>query len=170
MASIYGVELKSVKTWQGEEGLGLQANVYIDKKKVGMVTDDAWGGPLRFDFDTSELDKRAEKYRVNVWNNKPENAKYLSLYNSGSDFEDAFIDEIYNLLMVEKSWKRQQKTQWKNLVRYQIGPHGVAMETFCMDTLSDAELVKALAKGAKCKESEVIVTHRYKDANEFVIA
>ena len=70
MASIYGVELKSIKTWDGEEGMGMQANVYIDKKLVGQVTDGAWGGDFRYDFDTSELDKRADKYRTQIWSKK----------------------------------------------------------------------------------------------------
>lgn len=170
MASVYGVELKNIKTWEGEEGMGLQANVYIDRKLVGQVTDDAWGGSFRYDFDTSEFDKRAEKYRVNIWSKKPENATYLKLYKNGSDFEDQFIDEIFNLREAERAWKKAQKTQWPHLVRYHIGTNGVTREITCLATVSDKDLAKDLAKNAKCKEADIIIERRYKDASEFVIA
>ena len=109
MASIYGVELKGIKTWNGMEGMGLQANVYIDKKLVGQVTDDAYGGPVNYDFNTKELENRAENYLNNVWKKKPENAKWLHLYKDGKDFVDTFIDEICNLHDAEKFWKKAQR-------------------------------------------------------------
>lgn len=170
MASIYGVELKSIKTWEGTEGMGLQANVYIDKKLAGQVTDDAWGGGFRYDFDTAELDKRAEKYRKNVWSKNPENAQYLSLYKNGAEFEDQFIDEIFNLREAEKAFKKAQKTKWTHLVRYQVGKNGVTREITCLAAVSDANLQKDLAKQHKCADSEILIEHRYKNAAEFVIA
>ena len=170
MASIYGVELKSVKTWEGTEGMGLQANVYIDKKLAGQVTDDAWGGDLRYDFDTTEFDKRADKYRKNVWAKKPENAKYTYLYKSGTEFKDQFIDEIFNLREAEKAFKKAQKTQWPQLVKYKVGANGVMRDTACVETVSDVDLVKLLAQQHQCTTSEIVIEHRYKDASEFVIA
>lgn len=169
MASIYGVELKSIKTWEGTEGMGMQANVYIDKKLVGQVTDDAWGGDFRYDFDTSELDKRADKYRTQIWSKKPENAQYIHLYKNGAEFEDCFIDEIYNLREIEKSWKKAQKTHWKHVVRFRVGQNGVTRETHCLPTVSDKGLIKDLAKSNKCKDTEIVIEHRYKDAQEFII-
>ena len=170
MAKIYGVELKSIKTWEGQEGYGLQANVYIDNKLAGQVTDDAWGGSFRYDFDTTELDKRAEKYRKNIWSKKPENAKYLSLYKNGAEFEDQFIDEIFNLREAEKAFNKAQKTKWTHLVRYRVGQNGVTREITCLAVMSDEKLKADLAQQHKCADSEIIIEHRYKNASAFVIA
>ena len=170
MASIYGVELKNVKTWLGQEGYGLQASVYIDKKKVGLVTDDAYGGPLRFDFDTTELDKRAEKYRTEIWNKDLKNADYINLYEGNSfDFNEVFIDDIYNLVESQKKWKKAQKTDFKQLVYYKTSENGVEYETCCSD-ISDEILIRALAKQSKCEASDIIIVKRYKDETDFVIA
>lgn len=169
MASIYGVELKSIKTWEGQEGMGMQANVYIDKKLAGQVTDDAYGGCFRYDFDTKVLDERADKYRQTIWNKKPENAQYLTLYKNGAEFEDSFIDEIFNLREAEKAFKKAQKTKWPHLVRYHVGKNGVTREITCLAAVSDVKLQKDLAQQHKCADSELVIERRYKDASEFVI-
>jgi len=44
--------LKNIKTWKGHDGQeAYQASLYRDGKRVGTVTDDAWGGPLQVDFN-----------------------------------------------------------------------------------------------------------------------
>ena len=169
MASIYGVELKKVKTWEGLEGMGLQANVYINNKCVGQVTDDAYGGDFRYDFDTTELDNKANEYRVKIWNKLPENKDYVHLYKDGLGFTDQFIDEIYTLLIAEKSWKKAQKTQWKHLIQFRIGPNGVLKEIQCREDVSDSLLIKDLAKRSNCKESEIVIEHRFTDLKDFAI-
>ena len=45
-----GFEMKSVKTWNGMEGQGFQANLYWLGKKVAEVTDAGNGGEIRVDW------------------------------------------------------------------------------------------------------------------------
>lgn len=43
--------LKNIKTWNGREGIGCQANIYFMNKKVGTFLDEANGGEYYIDFD-----------------------------------------------------------------------------------------------------------------------
>lgn len=47
MAAEHGYEIKGVKTFQGREGGGYNANLYLRGKKIAEVIDDAGGGPLQ---------------------------------------------------------------------------------------------------------------------------
>ncbi len=63
MASIKGIELKSVKTFRSTEyPTNYQGKVYFNGKNQGFWSQDGWGGPDQYDFDTSELDKVAKDY------------------------------------------------------------------------------------------------------------
>ena len=52
------LEIKNLKTWQGVEGIGFQASLYADGKRVAVATDDAWGAEYR--YDVLNQDKFAE--------------------------------------------------------------------------------------------------------------
>jgi hypothetical protein len=43
------IGLKNVKTWQGREGQGFQASLYINSVRTAVVTNDAFGGEFRYD-------------------------------------------------------------------------------------------------------------------------
>lgn len=40
----YKLAVKNVKSFEGNEGIGFSATLYIDGKRAGYVKDDAWGG------------------------------------------------------------------------------------------------------------------------------
>ena len=57
MASIKGIELKNIKTFRGVEyPVNYQGNIYYNGKKLGFWSQDSWGGPDSYDFNTDELD------------------------------------------------------------------------------------------------------------------
>ena len=41
--------VKGFRTWRGREGVGAQATVYKDGKRIGWVTDEGNGGEVSFD-------------------------------------------------------------------------------------------------------------------------
>ncbi len=55
------IEFKNTKTFQGREGVGLNADVYVDSKKCCFVMDDANGGPYHYTvYDQNSFDKLQE--------------------------------------------------------------------------------------------------------------
>lgn len=65
MASIYGVSIKSLKTFRGHEGEPLyQGDVYIDKEKQGFWSQDAHGAiEDNYDFNTWALNVLASDFK-----------------------------------------------------------------------------------------------------------
>lgn len=50
MASINGISLKAMKSFEGMEGTAWQGNVYVGTKKVAFWSQDGNGGPDWFDM------------------------------------------------------------------------------------------------------------------------
>lgn len=50
MAKIKGFELKALKTGVGHDGGGVQANIYFENKKVGILVDEGYGSGLEVTF------------------------------------------------------------------------------------------------------------------------
>jgi hypothetical protein len=70
MAQIYGIELKSVKTFEGSDGYGYSANCYLDGKKIGTVADYGDGSiVVNYDIPKASYDKLVARinsyYKVN---------------------------------------------------------------------------------------------------------
>lgn len=117
MASINGVSIKNLKSFMGHEGPCLQGNIYIDGKKVGFWSQDSWGGPDTFDFNTSVLESRISEYLKSNkvideyalldrtiaeidWNNLP----MLSELST-----ESFITRLIDLIEDEKHFKSSSK-------------------------------------------------------------
>ena len=62
MASIYGIQLKKVKKTYGIEGVGFQADLYMDGKKVGYAADYADGSMLNVHVENAVLVARVRQY------------------------------------------------------------------------------------------------------------
>jgi len=41
--------IKGLKTWHGMEGHAFQCSLYADRKRIAVVTEEATGGPMRWD-------------------------------------------------------------------------------------------------------------------------
>ena len=64
MSEINGITIKNLKSFKDHEGCEIyQGNVYYKGKKLGFWSQDSWGGPNDYDFDTSVLDNEIKKYR-----------------------------------------------------------------------------------------------------------
>lgn len=99
MASINGVEVKSIKQFSGHEGEPLcQGTIYLNGRKLGFWSQDAHGGDDNFDFDAEMLEKpffQAKSVRKD---------DYYQLVGVG-----AFIADIVLLSEIEKDYKRMVK-------------------------------------------------------------
>lgn len=101
MASIKGISLKNVKTFRGHEyPTNYQGNVYFNGKKMGFWSQDSWGGPDSYDFDTAELDAKAKEF-----------------YGEDSIYGlDCLMGELLELMDNEKMFKKAVKEGYSALV------------------------------------------------------
>lgn len=63
----HGFELRACKTHEGREGLGLNADIYRDGRKVGHVLDDGNGGCFRYywlDADRAQAERDQDAYEA----------------------------------------------------------------------------------------------------------
>ena len=52
MASVNGLTIKSLRSYEGREGITFQGNLYLGNKKLGFWSQDGNGGPDRFELDS----------------------------------------------------------------------------------------------------------------------
>ncbi len=123
MASIYGVTIKNVKEWSGMEGIGTQANVYYNNKRIGMWTDEGNGGCCNYDFDKNIIEPAVKKY-FKDWQEKYKGTIYEGLYGNDEDmqgsFYDNFMSELANLYDREKEYKKNAKNGYNVIVKWYI--------------------------------------------------
>ena len=123
MASIYGVTIKNVKEWSGMEGIATQANVYYNNKRVGVWTDDGYGGCGRFDFNTDIIKPAVEKF-FKKWQKEHKGTIYENLYGDDEHMEfsfyDNFMSEVANLYDMEKEYKKNAKKGYNVIVKWHI--------------------------------------------------
>ena len=97
MASINGVEVKNLKTFRGHEGEPLyQGSVYLNGKRLGFWSQDAWCGCDNYDFNIHLLDSVIEKLR----NTSLVETEYRDIFNA-----DCLIDKVIRLKNDEKVYK-----------------------------------------------------------------
>lgn len=101
MASIMGIELKNVKTFRGQEyPTNYHGNVYYNGKKQGFWSQDGWGGPDRYEFNTKILDAIAKSY-----------------YGKDSYYDlDCLLGEILTLRDYESIYKKAIKAGYTSVV------------------------------------------------------
>jgi hypothetical protein len=105
MAKIMGLELKAVKTFLGSDGYGLNANLYLNGKKVAFVLDEGRGGESEVTFtDKSKEDEVfaiAQRYYEKYPKFLLHDNKWAKLYE--------LLEELYALYETEKYFKKQSK-------------------------------------------------------------
>lgn len=115
MAKINGIEVKNVKTFLDHEGCQIaQGNVYYKGKKLGFWSQDSWGGPDNFDFDTSILKDEVEAYK----NSGRVEEKYKTIFDL-----DILMYNLLKLKDVEKEYKKCVKKGYQSYVRACDGYH-----------------------------------------------
>lgn len=163
MASINGIQIKSLKSFRGHEGEPLyQGNVYYKGKKLGFWSQDSWGGCDNFDFSESLLKDEVEKYR----NSNMVGDKYRSFTNL-----DILLGDLVNIMETEKTFKKLVKKGCATVVEVTDGYHGF----FVGNGISDKEkAMKALKSSieeykAKCFKNEEIKVNVYQNLSDFDI-
>lgn len=111
--AIPAISLKNVKFHRGHDGgVGLNADIYVDGKKVAHVYDDAWGGGNQYD----SYGKTPEERKANnaIIQQLHDYAKTQTCMNelSGKPMTknlDILIDEILHEMEKEKLAKKSAK-------------------------------------------------------------
>lgn len=155
MAKMYGVEIKSMRTFIGHEGECAQGNVYYNGKLLGFWSQDAWGGPDRFDFDEHLIDEAVEKYKL-----------FLPKDNILFQFVDAacLLDEIVQLSYMEKKFKKYTAKGYHTVVKVDNGM-GYSLGAF--NYTNDRDINKYVNNLiGKMKNPKITF---YKSLNDFII-
>lgn len=138
MASIYGIRLRNLKTFTGMEGTGFSASLYLDRKKVGTVSDIANGGSMEYVWtkyeDRDAFDRRVDQYwkkyrlydtveifkmgREKAWEAFKSDTLPVQNDRFGiMPFEDSFINELIGLIQDEREYKRKSRLGCQKLIR-----------------------------------------------------
>lgn len=110
MAKIYGFSFKKVKTFVGEEGVGFTADMYFDKKKIALVYDYSTGAGTDFRWEIAIPEEKRKEYLELVGKYYEDSPKYLYYKTPEGKFIE-FIDELYELHDLEKTYKKVAKKQ-----------------------------------------------------------
>ena len=128
-ASISGVSLKNLKYFVGHEGGCFQGDVYIDGKKQGFWSQDSWGGPDHFEFDATEIEKRAKEYfkknpfvdivELQRSGKKVEEVDFnnLPMRSELPEIESILMDDLASLTDMFKQYKKWAKNGYTYLVK-----------------------------------------------------
>lgn len=115
MAKIMGLQLKGLKYFQGMEGTGFNANLYLNNKKVAFCMDEGCGGEMSIQWlDFKDTSSRESAYKIanEYYEKYPKSLFYTS--DEGKLVE--VIEELISLSEVEKWYKKQVKAGFKIVV------------------------------------------------------
>ena len=120
MASIFGFEIKNLKTFVGRDGVGAQGNVYYNGKKVGWYNDSADGGMADINFDGdkeqySKMMKLLTEATRKYYERYPLTGQYTNLEPN----EDFFMEDLVNFTLDEKEFRKYQKDGYIGMAVYQ---------------------------------------------------
>ena len=164
MAKINGIELKNVRFFKDHEGATIaQGDIHYYGKKLGFWSQDSWGGPDRYDFDTKILDEAVADY---VKSNRVKDE-----YKEFADL-DCLLYDLINLRETEKRAKIAFKDKYKTYVEATDGHQILGYKTNdSKDTVKDTERYKDFME--KCKmlfyEEAEIKTEIYEGLADFDI-
>ena len=138
MVSINGISLKSVRTFEGAEGTGFSANIFIDGKKIGSVLDDAWGGSYVYNYDSKEgedllysrlkewYDKHPEddfkfvsKLTAEEYRQKKDNGEIpKETWEEQVEYSDIFFSRLIDIIEYKKCYKKAVKKGFRGYAVY----------------------------------------------------
>lgn len=141
MANIYGMQLKNRVHFEGREGCGLTASIYLDGKKIGSYRDMGDGGVTDTEFVSAEARKEFMMRLYQYAQHCPETDMFGILDEPGSlEERKKNLAEEYPYLDFDKFTKEQALT------------FDIDIFTAAFDRLSDAEKMfrSAVKKGYRC--------------------
>ena len=116
MAKINGVEIKNLKSFIGHEGTCYQGDVWLNGKKLGFWSQDAWGAICdTFEFDESALDKVCENFQAGF----PDTYEYKEFCKD----KETLLNDLVSLKTIEKDLKKDFKKGYKSAIYCTDGFH-----------------------------------------------
>jgi len=108
------VELKSIKYMEGREGLSFNANLYVDKKKIGSVRDDGNGGEVDIWIDPS---KHEQEKKLREWAKSLPDITISDFggYTFKSDLEQ-IVNELFEQHLKKKREAKMLRQSKKNIL------------------------------------------------------
>ena len=162
MASINGISLKAMKSFEGMEGTAWQGNVYVGTKKVAFWSQDGNGGPDWFDM----MNGFSKKKLVEV----------MRPYVTQEDAELGIIDESFMyklvwLVQTEKEFKKALKKGYKAMMEVTDGFHVTNYYYPDVPNCTAEALFMKIENNIKGKffKNAKITYHLYKGLEDFCI-
>lgn len=162
MASINGISLKAMKSFEGMEGTAWQGNVYVGTKKVAFWSQDGNGGPDWFDM----MNGFSKKKLVEV----------MRPYVTQEDAELGIIDESFMyklvwLVQTEKEFKKALKKGYKAMMEVTDGFHVTNYYYQDVPNCTAEALFMKIENNIKGKffKNAKITYHLYKGLEDFCI-
>lgn len=113
MATINGITVKALKTFEGREGTACQGNLYLNNKKIGFWTQDGDGGP-----DSIYLDSAYSELKLENTLKKAQNKE-----NDSFMFMELFMQDVVTLVESEKAYKKNAKHGYPVVIEVTDGYH-----------------------------------------------
>jgi len=57
-----GLTMKKIKTFRGHDGTNIQGSLYLNNKEVAFIGEDAWGGPLDYEFTDEDAMNKIQDF------------------------------------------------------------------------------------------------------------
>ena len=130
MAKINGIEMKSIKSFVGHEGMIAQANVYCNGKKIGFWSQDSWGGPDEYSGCENTIAEKAKLFKEGC----PSDVRFYEFL----DKPDIFMCYLLELSEDEKHYKKCLRRGYSTLFMVTDGYH-VTMAMF-RDKVTESEI------------------------------
>lgn len=158
MASINGISLKKVTEFKGHEGEPCyQGDVYLNNKKIGFWSQDAWGAVV--DNVYLSLEYSEEMLREKIKKLNIDKAKNITRADGSSDTIYYSLESLFSDLLVlqdhEKIFKKAVKAGYKGVAVASDGYHGICWKIPSCDIemYSDEEFYKKLNVEQSKKEA-----------------
>lgn len=117
MASINNIAIKGLKTFKDHEGVDIyQGNIYYKNKNLGHWSQDLWGGPDDFSFDTKILDEEVKRIKNNPSFVDKGIKEYGPMYKNILDLS-TIIYEIIKMMDDERMLKKAIKSGYEGIVK-----------------------------------------------------
>ena len=123
LASIFGFEVKNVRSFTGHDGPGyLQGTLYYAGKRIGTWSQDAWCGPDHFFLDTGHEEEYYENIAKKAYhsylNNKGSRSSHsFHLYESPYWSLETLMMDLCTLKELESLLKKGKKQGYGCLIR-----------------------------------------------------
>ena len=111
------VQLKNVKTFRGMEGIGINADLYINGVKCLFVIDDANGGGMTYEENIRHKDPELVKANIKLMDNYIATLPEQSPSTVTKPFPLKLTGIFLSIIFLLKWKTRRTKRKWKNLCK-----------------------------------------------------